>query len=72
MAGPEPLDARLRDQDALDEIEMTSNLMIAASESDAPLTGEQIDTILGVEDKPRTDPPEGSEAVHRRLERNGA
>lgn len=48
MAGPEPLDARLRDQDALDEIEMTSNLMIAASESDSPLSEDQIDGILGV------------------------
>ena len=48
MPGPEPLDARLRDQNALDEIEMTSNLMIAASETDGPLTQQQIDEILGV------------------------
>ena len=45
---PEPLDARLRDEDALDEIEMTSNLMIAASESDGRLPQDQIDRILGV------------------------
>jgi len=48
LPGPEPLDARLRDQNALDEIEMTSNLMIAASETDGPLTQQQIDEILGV------------------------
>jgi len=45
---PEPLDARLRDEDALDEIEMTSNLMIAASESDGELSQDEIDRILGV------------------------
>ncbi|MDO9377274.1 MAG: hypothetical protein Q7T56_00390 [Nocardioidaceae bacterium] len=43
----EPLDDRLRDQDALDEIEMTSNLMIAASESQA-LSQAEIDEILGL------------------------
>lgn len=45
---PEPLDARLRDEDALDEIEMTSNLMIAASESAGELPQDEIDRILGV------------------------
>lgn len=44
----EPLDVRLRDQQALDEIEMTSNLMIAASEHDGPLTERQVDEILGI------------------------
>ena len=44
----EPLDVRLRDQQALDEIEMTSNLMIAASEQDSPLSERQVDEILGV------------------------
>lgn len=48
MGDPEPLDARLRDQEAMDEIEMTSDLMIAASESDGPLTESQIDAILGI------------------------
>ena len=44
----EPLDVRLRDQQALDEIEMTSNLMIAASEHEGPLTEYQVDKILGI------------------------
>lgn len=44
----EPLDVRLRDQQALDEIEMTSNLMIAASEQDCPLSERQVDEILGI------------------------
>lgn len=45
----EPLDVRLRDDQALDEIELTSNLMIAASEHDGPLSQRQVDDILGVE-----------------------
>ncbi|UPK75750.1 hypothetical protein MU582_03675 [Nocardioidaceae bacterium SCSIO 66511] len=44
----EPLDVRLRDEQALDEIEMTSDLMIAASEHDGPLTQPQVDQILGL------------------------
>ena len=44
----EPLDSRLRDDDALAEIELTSALMIAASEHDAPLTQDQVDRLLGL------------------------
>lgn len=43
-----PLDLRLRDDDVLDEIEMTSDLMIAASEAEGPLSQDQVDAILGV------------------------
>lgn len=43
-----PLDLRLRDQTVLDEIEMTSDLMIAASEAEGPLSQDQVDQILGV------------------------
>ncbi len=42
------LDLRLRDEDVLSEIEMTSNLMIAVSEHDGPLSQAQVDEILGV------------------------
>lgn len=48
MHRPEPLDVRLRDEQALDEIELTSDLMIAASEHDGPLTQSQVDQILGI------------------------
>jgi hypothetical protein len=41
-------DVRVHDEDALAEIELTSDLMIAASEQEAPLTQEQVDTILGL------------------------
>ncbi|HZG98338.1 MAG TPA: hypothetical protein VEY14_08755 [Nocardioidaceae bacterium] len=41
-------DARLRDEDVLDEIRMTSDLMIAATQSDAPMTQHDVDRVLGL------------------------
>jgi len=41
-------DVQVHDEDALAEIELTSNLMIAASEQDHPLSQEQVDAILGL------------------------
>jgi hypothetical protein len=41
-------DVQIQDVDVLDEIEMTGNLMIAASETEGPLGQEAIDEILGV------------------------
>ncbi|MBA2456400.1 MAG: hypothetical protein H0V48_07680 [Nocardioidaceae bacterium] len=43
-----PLDLRLRDDDVLDEIELTANLIIAASEADGRLPQVEVDAILGV------------------------
>ena len=48
MFTPMPLDRRLRDEAALAEIELTSRLMIAASEHDGRLTQKEVDEILGV------------------------
>lgn len=45
---PVPLDARLRDEQALAEIELTSNLIIAASAHAEHLTQSEVDEILGV------------------------
>lgn len=45
---PEPLDARLRDDAALDEIELTSKLMIAAAAADRHLTDREVDELLGL------------------------
>ncbi|MDP9444094.1 MAG: hypothetical protein M3P83_06995 [Actinomycetota bacterium] len=42
------LDVQMHDSDVLDEIEMTSDLMIAASEAAGPLSQDQIDLILGI------------------------
>jgi hypothetical protein len=41
-------DVTLEDQDLLREVELTTNLIIAASETDAHLTTDEIDRILGV------------------------
>lgn len=41
-------DVTLEDSDLLREVELTTNLMVAASESDDELTLDQIDRILGV------------------------
>jgi hypothetical protein len=41
-------DVTLEDTDLLREVEITTNLIIAASESAGPLSQEQIDAILGV------------------------
>jgi len=38
----------LEDSDLLGEVELTTNLIIAASEADERLTDEEIDRILGV------------------------
>ena len=48
MAMPMPLDARLRDEAALAEIELTSRLMIAVSDYERHLTQHEVDEILGV------------------------
>ncbi|GAB3776236.1 hypothetical protein FB382_000074 [Nocardioides ginsengisegetis] len=46
-------DVTLEDADLLGEVELTTNLIIAASESDDHLSEGQIDDILGVVPQPR-------------------
>ncbi len=46
-------DVTLEDSDLLGEVELTTNLIIAASESDDHLSEAQIDEILGVVPEPR-------------------
>jgi hypothetical protein len=41
-------DVTLEDGDLLGEVELTTTLIIAASESDVHLTREQIDQLLGI------------------------
>ncbi|HVX53834.1 hypothetical protein [Nocardioides sp.] len=41
-------DVSLEDADLLGEVELTTNLIIAASESEGHLSVEEIDAILGV------------------------
>jgi hypothetical protein len=45
-------DVTLEDVDLLGEVELTTNLIIAASESEDHLTQEEIDRILGVVAQP--------------------
>ncbi len=46
-------DITLEDSDLLGEVELTTNLIIAATESDEQLSLEEIDRILGVVPHPR-------------------
>lgn len=41
-------DVTLEDDDLLDEVELTTSLIIAASESEGPLSQARIDELLGV------------------------
>ena len=43
-------DVTLEDPELLQEVELTTNLIIAASETDEHLSAEEIDKILGVSD----------------------
>ena len=45
-------DISLTDSDLLTEVEMTTNLIIAASEADGPLSQDEIDKILGLDSDP--------------------
>jgi len=44
----DPFDVTLEDGDLIGEVELTTTLIIAASESDSHLSTEEIDRILGV------------------------
>ncbi len=45
-------DVTLEDLDLLGEVELTTNLIIAASESDRPFTIAEIDALLGIATDP--------------------
>jgi hypothetical protein len=49
LSVPDQFDVSLEDSDLLGEVELTTNLIIAASDSDEHLTREEIDEILGVD-----------------------
>lgn len=48
-------DVTLEDADLLGEVELTTNLIIAASEADEHLSAAEIDEILGVVPAPRSE-----------------
>ncbi len=53
-------DVTLEDVDLLGEVELTTNLIIAASEADGPLSTDEIDRILGVEPEPEPEPDDAA------------
>ena len=52
----ENVDIALTDDDLESEIELVSELVVAATSSDRPLHQEEVDLLLGIE--PRADQPE--------------
>jgi hypothetical protein len=44
----DPLEVELTDTDLLDEVELTTNLIAAANQSDGPLAAAEIDRLLGL------------------------
>ena len=44
----DPFDVDLEDPDLLDEVSLTASLMVAANQSDGPLSAEEIDHLLGL------------------------
>ena len=55
------LDVPLEDAELLAEVELTTNLIIAASEAEAPLTQAKVDQLLGIR-------PEEPQVVHGPVE----
>jgi hypothetical protein len=50
----DPFDVRLEDDELLDEVELTTNLIVAANQSEARMSPTEIDRILGILPVPRT------------------
>jgi hypothetical protein len=51
------LDVTLEDVDLLDEVELATNLITAASQSPGPIPASDVDQLLGVETPPTSRPP---------------
>ena len=49
----DPFDVRLEDDELLDEVELTANLIVAANQSEARMSASEINEILGVFPRPR-------------------
>ncbi len=49
----DPFDVRLEDDELLDEVELTANLIVAANQSETHMSVTEIDEILGVIPRPR-------------------
>jgi hypothetical protein len=51
------LDDRLRDAVALDEIALYANVLTAVAAADRPLTDDELDAVLGLDDAAGAAPP---------------
>ena len=49
----DPFDVRLQDDELLDEVELTANLIVAANQVEARMSLSEIDEVLGVLPHPR-------------------
>jgi hypothetical protein len=48
VVSTDPFDVELEDPELLDEVGLTASLMVAANQSDGPLSPEEIDRLLGL------------------------
>ena len=48
----DPFDVRLQDDELLDEVELTADLIVAANQSDAQMSLSDIDRVLGLRPDP--------------------
>ena len=44
----DPFEVELEDAELLDEVGLTASLMVAANQSDGPLSSDEIDKLLGL------------------------
>ena len=51
--GVDPFDVRLQDDELLDEVELTANLIVAANQVEARMSLSEIDEVLGLLPHPR-------------------
>jgi hypothetical protein len=48
VVSTDPFDVELEDTELLDEVDLTANLIVAANQSEGPLSREEIDRLLGL------------------------
>lgn len=58
---PDQFDVSLEDRDLLVEVDLTTNLIIAASAAEEHLTAEEVDRLLGVRPAAGAEPPAGDD-----------
>jgi hypothetical protein len=54
---PKQVDLRVHDREAMDEIELYTDVLGAVAAADGPLSRDEIDAVLGVSEQGRTSHP---------------